>query len=377
VGERRGDLKGRRQIQAFREIEDDIENVRAAWRYYLDQRNTLQLWKFIYSLWMVYWIRWWNHAGMELFAGAVRALDGAQDRETMALHALAGAFQSYFMGWLDLAQEGYELTKASVQVLEEVEHYEALAYASISLVLSAYFLTQHEFEFEASNIALKIAHELDDRWLIAYSTFAVVMGLLSRGNYPEARRLAEKNLNLNVQIGDVVGECMTLITLGDAALVFEEFEKARGYYQRCLDISLDVDFYYGIQTARKYLGKVMRELGRLEEAEEHFAGCLRITHEIGFMRDVVNMLYEFARLRDVQGNKEEAIKLLVLVLDHPASKQPRMFEGQIDESARELLSTIEGELPGEAYKAAMEQGQELDLDKVVSGLVKGGNYAST
>ena len=89
--QRWGHLKGRRQLLALAEIEADIENVRGAWRYYLDQRNATQLMKFINGLWHVYWIRWWNHAGMALFAEAVRSLQGEDDDETAALMALAMA----------------------------------------------------------------------------------------------------------------------------------------------------------------------------------------------------------------------------------------------------------------------------------------------
>ena len=64
------DLKCTRQMQALAEIEADIENIRAAWRHCLVQKDTAQIWKFIYGLWHFHWIRWWNHAGMELFAEA-------------------------------------------------------------------------------------------------------------------------------------------------------------------------------------------------------------------------------------------------------------------------------------------------------------------
>ena len=50
-------LKSDRQMQALEEIEADIENVRAAWRYYLDHKNAPQMWMFIHGLWHVYWIR--------------------------------------------------------------------------------------------------------------------------------------------------------------------------------------------------------------------------------------------------------------------------------------------------------------------------------
>ena len=70
MGKRWEDLKDERQMLALAEIEADIENVRAAWGYYLGQRNAPRMKLFIHSFREVYWVRGWNHAGMELFAEA-------------------------------------------------------------------------------------------------------------------------------------------------------------------------------------------------------------------------------------------------------------------------------------------------------------------
>jgi predicted ATPase/DNA-binding CsgD family transcriptional regulator len=232
--QRWGDLKGSRQMLALAEIEDDIENVRAAWRYYLEQRNVPQMWKFIYGLWQVYWIRWWNHAGMDLFAEAARALQGEENEEAIALRALAMAYQGYFMGWLDLSEQGYELAKESVAILGQLNHPGALLFAYDSLGVNAYMLNRYSEEITASNKMLKIAIKIDDKWLLAFSLFAVSMGALLKEDYPEARRLAESNLKLNEEIGDVIGSTLPLIVLGHAAWALGDYEGARGIYLRCL-----------------------------------------------------------------------------------------------------------------------------------------------
>ena len=100
------------------EVEADIANVRTAWRYYLVQNNLLQLWKFTNGLWYVYWIRWWNHTGMELFAEAARLLQEVQDEDGIALRATAMAFQAYFMAWLGLAEDGMGLASELLGKLE-------------------------------------------------------------------------------------------------------------------------------------------------------------------------------------------------------------------------------------------------------------------
>jgi predicted ATPase/DNA-binding CsgD family transcriptional regulator len=288
--ERWDDLKGRRQLLALAEIEADIENVRAAWSYDLEQKNAPQIWMFSKGLWHVYWIRWWNHAGMELFGEAVKALEGEEDEQAVASRALAKAFQGFFMAWLGLADQGYALTKDSAGTLEKFDHPEALSLAYDSLGVNAYMINRYSEEVAASNKMLAIATELNDPWLLAFSLFAVSMGTLLMEDYPEAKRLAESNLKINEEIGDVIGSALPLIVLGHASLALGEFHNAKGYYQRCLKISQQVGFPYAIQTTSKYLGKVSLATGEIVEAESHLLHSLSITKEIGFLRDNIKLL---------------------------------------------------------------------------------------
>jgi hypothetical protein len=80
-------------------------------------------------------------------------------------------------------------------------------------------------------------------------------------------------------------------------------------------------------------------MGKIAEAENCLLQSQTITKEIGFVRDIINILYEFARLRVAQNNPEQASELLALVLQHPASHQARLREGQRElNRSWELLS---------------------------------------
>ncbi|MBE9473457.1 MAG: hypothetical protein IMY85_01100, partial [Chloroflexi bacterium] len=368
--ERWQQLKGKRQLLALTEIEANIENVRAAWRYYIDQKNAPQMWKFIKGLWLVYWIRWWNHAGMELFAEAVNALQGVKDKESAPLRALAMAYQAYFMGWLGLSKQGYKLAEEGVAILLQLNNPEALVFAYDSLLLNAFFLSRYTEYVEAINKMVKISTEIGDKWLFAFTLFGASLGALNQEDYPEARRLAEINLNLNEEIGDVFGSTIPLIVLGHAALACGEPEKAKGFYLRCLKISQEIRFHFAIQTSSKYLGKVALSMGDISEAENYLLQSLIISKEIGFVRDIINLFYEFARLWVAQDNSEPAVELLAFVLQHPASYESRLLEGRIRDSAKDLLAEIEDELPYEIFTKAVERGQGLELEGIYLDLVE-------
>ena len=363
------DLKGNRQILALAEIEADIENVRAAWQHYLDQRNTPQMRLFTNSFREVYWIRGWNHAGMELFAQVVSALRGEEDEESVTLHALALAYQGYFMSWLGLSDQGYELAVESVAILEKLNHPEELAFAYESLSLNSYCLNKFMEEITGKNRLLEIANEIDDKWLLALALFEASMCALRNEDYAEAGRLAESSLNLNQEIGNVIRSTLSLLALGHSSLARGEHEVASDCYTRILKISKETEFLYGIEKSSKYLGMVAISIDKIAEAEDYLLQSLRITNEIGLVRDKLNLFYEYARLLVAQGNSEQAAELLTLVLQHPASHQIRLGEGHIRDSAKGLLVKLEDELPPEAYTAALERGHELEMDEVINELV--------
>ena len=362
-------LKGEHQLIALSEIEADIENVRTAWRFYLNQNNSPQTLKFIKGLWMVCWIRGWNLAGMQLFAEAAQDQDNMESGQDAALRATAMAFQGYFMAWLDLSEQGYELAKAGMNILEGFNDPEALILAIYSFVVNCFFQNRVAEQIEVTKKMFSLVTEIDDDWLTAFILFAVGMAALINEDYSEARRVADSQLKLCEEMGDVVGSTLPLIVLGHAALAQGEFEQARGFYQRCKKMSQETGFLYSFQTSSKYLGKVDISLGNINEAEQNLQQCLLMTVEIGFIRDKINLLYEYARLRVLQGDRVGAVELLGFVVQHPISDQSRLLEGRIRDSAVDLLAELEVDMNQSVYLTALEKGQEMDLEVVIADLV--------
>jgi predicted ATPase/DNA-binding CsgD family transcriptional regulator len=362
-------LKGNRQILALAEVEADIENVRTAWRYYLDQKNVPQLWMFINGFWQLYWIRGWYHSAMGLFAEAVGALRGEEDEPSATLQALAMAYQGFFMAWLGLSEKGYELAKEGVEKLQKLNQPEALVLATPGLSTNAYFLNLDTEYNKALSRMLKTATTLNDKWLLAFSLWAASLSSLPGENFSEGRRLAESSLHLFEEIGNVMDSTLPLIVLGTVALANCEYDAAREYYLRSLEISQEIGFQYSIQFSSKYLGKVALAMGNIVEAENYLLQCLAISEEVGFVRDIINLFFEFARLRVAQENLEQAVELLAVVIKHPASRSSRMLEGPIRDSAKELLGKLEEELPHESYAAALERGRKAELEEIIADLI--------
>ena len=84
---------------------------------------------------------------------------------------------------------------------------------------------------------------------------------------------------------------------------------------------------------------------------------------------MINLMFEFARVRVAEGSLERAVELLSLVVGHPASHLARLRKERIRDSAQSLLGNLKAEVPHETYAAAFKRGQALVLDDVVAGLL--------
>ena len=366
-------LRDRRQIAALAEIDADMGNIRSAWRYSSAQADVSQMRLFVQSIRLVYTIRGWNYAGMELFAGAVEALESvADDIEAEALGALVLAHQGFFMAWLGHAEQGIELTREGVAVLRRLNRPVDLVFALNGQTLCAQYLNLQDEDEQAAREMVQIAADKNDKWLEAFSLFPLSTALVQKNNFVEAGRIAEQSLRITEEIGDSIIALFNLSALGAVAFNLGEYGKAREYYLRSLSSSEKLSYRWAIENASKYLGAVAMAMNETEAAEGYFRESLRIAEEIGLGRDTINLLFEFARVRVAQDRKDRAVELLSLALEHPASRQARFGEGLIQDSAQSLLDVlVEEGTPGD-YAKAIERGKGLELAEVVKELISVG-----
>jgi predicted ATPase/DNA-binding CsgD family transcriptional regulator len=358
------------QMLALAEIEADIENIRAAWRYCLDQKNSSQLLKFVYSFWIIYWIRGWTHGAIELFSDGVNSLArSSRDTDIQVVQAVLMAFQAFFMSWVGLAEDGYKLTRQSIEILERFEHPVELAFAYHSMTLVAYYLNQPAAEMDAAQKFLEIAKRSNDKWLLAYGLWLVSLAEFRCGNLTESKRLAESSLKVCEQNDDSIGSAWCLLSLGEIAMFHGELPRAEYYISRCLRISEELDFLWLFSNASKYLGQVALLSNDVAVAQAYLIQSLKIAYDLGLDRDITNHLFDFANLRVAQERREDGIELLSLLLQQPASYHARLGGGRIRDHALKLLADLENELSPQAYLGAIDRGELLDMATVVVELV--------
>jgi predicted ATPase len=157
-------LNGDDRETALREMESDIENLRIAWRYWVEKRDLEQLNKFVNSLWLLYDARGWYYATVGLTNDLLNVLastPSTQERleqEIMLQTSLARAV---------LATKGYteEAEQAYARALELYERAGAIPQLfPILRQLAAFyvFLNEPDKAMQMGERILHLSDRLDD-----------------------------------------------------------------------------------------------------------------------------------------------------------------------------------------------------------------------
>lgn len=308
-------MKDHRQKTAIQELEADIENSRAAWHYWIKAGHVSQLIKFLHSFWIVYDIRGWYPAGIDLFEHAVQVMRtiGTEEAEVCLgwLLAAQGLYSvpvtdyddklkhSGVSALIELLwathglyaiseagpQHGFTLAQNGVEILRRTGHYdEMMIIPLISLFVTASQVVEEEATaLEAAQDLLEIAIKVNDSCAIAKAKQFLAVRAIDDGEYEKAERLAHEALAAFETKGNHWSSSVVCIeVLGLLAITLRQFETAKEWINRGLKAAEEIDFKYSIQTAYWQLGFVAALEEKYSEAGIYWRKALDVSeHMLG------------------------------------------------------------------------------------------------
>ena len=190
-------LTGVEREAALEELGFDIENVRTAWRYWVERRDLEQLGKLVDSLWLLFDVRGWYHATVDLTTELLDLLSAAPatpelaQQEIVLRTSLARAL---------LATKGYtpEVEQAYLRALElsQAAGENAQLYPVLRGLFSFYSL-RGEFEkgFSIGEQILGLAERSADMNMYVDGHFVLGTSHLFTGNYAIGLEHLEKGIS--------------------------------------------------------------------------------------------------------------------------------------------------------------------------------------
>lgn len=313
--QREGDLKGGEQQRALEEIREEIENVRAAWRWAVERVREHELGQALESLYRFYEIQSWFQEGAEVFGQAVAGLGGLDrvekeppDESDLVLGRVL-AHQGGLYQRLSRYAEAEELLQKSLALFRRLDARAEMAFPFDRLGLVAYDQGDYAAARRLYQKSLDIYREAGDRFGTVTSLNNLGLVAYAEGTYPEAKQFYQASLDICRETGNRFGIARTLHLLGLVAYDLGEYTEAKRLQQESLEICREINDQFGIARSLNGLGLVAYAEGAYPEAEQLYRESLELYQEIGDPWTMALPLNNLGDVAYVLGEYSEAERL--------------------------------------------------------------------
>jgi len=392
-------LQSSAQRETLAEVTTEMDNFRSAWDWAMAHHEFGRAHKAARMLWYLFELRTWFEEGEMVFSKAAEAIQSyateiGSHAETLTIaNELRGhaAFFIFRRGNTVAAFDALTLVKA--QLPAKASMYVQLYFGVVCRDLGKFAEAN-----EALQGSLEEAEEYGDQWL--RSMAGQLLGIIALEMGDSA--LAHRHLMEALAVGREIGDPMLIAhALGFLSLTIQavgETADAEKFLQESLALMQKIGYRWGVGSALDGLG-VLAQKSNPQEARKLFAAGSDIYREIGDLRSLTRALCHqgynslalddipdaqksltealklarqcdytpyalealagFASMYTKQGNKEQALELLLVVLNHPA------ILSSTKDRAAHLRAELEGQLTPQQVEAIQARMQANNFETSV------------
>jgi tetratricopeptide (TPR) repeat protein len=331
-------LKGAEQKMWLDRLEADLDNLRAAFDWSLQDRQEAggpqeadQSRRIVpgssvmpeFALRLVGAIaRFWFYRhpveGRERLAAALARLDPSE-RTAARAKALLGA------GMIAYYYADYHQTRAlcteSLEISRELGDKAGMAIACIYLGNTEFNLRQLGENVLHAGVAfyeqsLALSREIGDTWGVAYALNNLGLTAVRQGDKARARTLFEESLRLRRALGDGNGIAMSLNNLAHLARDEENYAKARTLLQECVAILREIGDRHSVASGLMSLSEIIHCQGDstaalpcAEESVAHFREMADRVFLWAALHQLIRILRKLGDLTRARAQQEESLAL--------------------------------------------------------------------
>jgi DNA-binding SARP family transcriptional activator/predicted ATPase len=273
------DLFGSRQQEALLEMEADIDNLRAAWTWAVEQEQVERLGRAMWGLVQFYWhsgrYREAEAAFSATAAAAGAAADAATQRATdkatcLRVWVQALAWQSSFLRAIGQREAARQLQQQCLVMLQDpalsgqdtrLERAILSWCMGVTVCMADYAQGRQRYD-ESYALFRELGHQWGMAWTLNSS------GSMSRflGEYRDAKRRFEEGLAIYRALGDHAGVTASLSRLAGIAVVEGRFEEAERLAREGVATAREAGIRSELAYALLVRGDALKNVARFPEA---------------------------------------------------------------------------------------------------------------
>lgn len=309
LAQREARIKSDEQKQVLLEIDQEMENVRAAWQWFVDQRDVQGIATAVGAFYHFLLLKSWFREGVDAFHRARLALQVMAETDPQAkltcqrLTVRAARFHS------SLAQyaEAQSLLTAGLTALRQLGATEEIAFTLGHIGGTARMQGDLDRAEHYLQECLTLRRRLDDHWGQAVALLDLAGVAHMREAYATARFYCEAGLCAAEQAGDVQITTHLLTGLSITHRQLGDYAQAEQFGRRSLASYEELGDKYGIMQATLTLGELNRQLGNDQAAQQFFTRAVEVAQEIGDRSGEADGYYGLGQLALKLGASEQVL----------------------------------------------------------------------
>jgi len=287
------DLVGRAPRRALEILGDEVDNIRAAWEWAVDQEDIPQIERALEGLTQFYTLRGRFQEGETVLGRAIESLrqTGSPPKRTQHLIHKLAARRGVFLGHLGRYGEAEALLQESLQGAQTFDDTPEiiLCLNTLSWIHSRQGHYAQARDLATRALTLAQAHSL--RQLEADSLNHLGSAYFYLEDFTEAHNCYSRSLDIRRQVGDRWGESVALSNLGTVAYEQSRFQPAHTYFVQALEIiRRDIGSREREAWCLNSLGMTALEYGDYAASLDYYRQALRLGRETGNLWETSNTL---------------------------------------------------------------------------------------
>ncbi len=335
-------------------IRADLDNIRAAWLWAIEQAKVAALARALKSLVRFYYLVGFLGEAISMLTAAitrVRTLSSEQDHPTANLQQLLANLlndQAFFEAMLGRHEVAGQFIQEAIQLAQQLADpaIEALSYLRLGDI--AWNRADYPTHRTAYTLSLTLVRQSNQRSLEAHCLSNLGMSHDQLGEYLEAIAYYKAALIIARELGNRQQESIVYNNLGVSYKRAGDFGKALHYHQQTLQLSRELGDQEGIGFSYLNQGSLWSILGEKTRAQIALEQALDTFQTIKLARLEAKTLVTFAHLYEKLGDYDLAFDYCLRAL---ALAQPGGYQ-RVEAEAQTLLGYIF--IAQEKFSAATE-----------------------
>ncbi len=345
---------------------EEIDNIREAWKFAVENLLVDKIEKFIEPLYFFYDEKARYQEGKLIFEMAENKLRELKGEDFILLYSkIISRLGSFYLS-TGFYKEADEYLKKGMEVFKKFDSKRELAIVYSRLGGISYYLGDYKKAEEFFRVGLEIAKKINNEYEVSGFINNIGVIYLQTQKYDRAKELFEKSLEICKKINYKKGIAIAFENLG---LIFHyngEYEKADEFIKKSLELEIELENILGIANTYNNLGLNYKYMKDYTRARENYEKAFKMRQNIGDRMGIAISLHNLASLSIEQGNYDDAENFSRKALE--LYKELNSAEGEIE--ALYILGDIfiKRKEPDKAVKYiydSLKKSMELNIETYV------------